>query len=93
MLKAPPAIKKAPLSPKRDKGANLCGTTLLAAGMLRPLKPADNGAARTGLVGSGPFSRRLRGDFRPSASPPFTKTAALWAGWAGLLFLFLAFAV
>ena len=58
--------QNAPLSPVRDKGANLCGTTLIAAACRGPSK-AGNGASRSRLLPQGGFGGTLGGDL-PSPS-------------------------
>lgn len=80
---------KTPLSPQRDKGADLCGTTLLAkAECFDHSSLPNNGGVRRGLL---EFSPQLQGDLRRSLPSAFHQTAALFASWERILVLFRAF--
>ncbi len=62
---------KTPLSPQRDKGANLCGTTLFAGAKRSGHSGLPgNGGVRKGLLS---FSPLLQGDLPRPSRPPRTK--------------------
>ena len=61
---------------ERDKGANLCGTTLFAAEAATQVL-RYNGRFRAGLLGKMPLGRLLQGDIHPALSPLFHQSERL----------------
>ncbi len=76
-LVPPEAIKKAFVSLSRDKGQNLCGTTLVALQYPAGRSKANNEAIRPGLLVVQPGRSRVI--FPRFVTPPFHLPAALWA--------------